>query len=76
MRHDVTVFVRIWKDDVATEREAEFVQAYGADGDWARLFALSDGYLGNLAFHTGRENSSLPQRRPVREPRRMARVLG
>jgi len=50
MRHDVTVFVRIWQYDVATEREAEFVRAYGADGDWARLFALSDGYLGTELF--------------------------
>ena len=50
MRHHVTVFVRIWQYEVTAGREAEFEQVYGADGDWARLFALSDGYVGTELF--------------------------
>jgi heme-degrading monooxygenase HmoA len=40
------MFVRIWLYSVDEPNRARFEAAYGADGDWARLFALGDGYLG------------------------------
>ena len=40
----------MWQYEVAKGRETEFEQVYGADGDWARLFARSSGYLGTDLF--------------------------
>ena len=39
-------YLRIWRYLAAPGREAEFEQAYGPRGDWARLFARGEGYLG------------------------------
>ncbi len=39
-------YVRIWRYQVAPERELEFVKAYGPEGDWAGLFRRGEGYLG------------------------------
>lgn len=44
-------YVRIWRYRVPPGREQAFVQAYGADGDWARLFRQGDGYLGTELLH-------------------------
>lgn len=44
------VFVRIWQYDVAEGREGDFKRIYAADGDWATLFAVSDGYLGTELY--------------------------
>lgn len=41
---------RVWQYDVRPGAEAEFEEAYGADGSWAQLFAASDGYLGTELF--------------------------
>jgi heme-degrading monooxygenase HmoA len=38
--------VRVWRYRVAEPQRAEFERRYGADGDWAQLFRLADGYLG------------------------------
>ncbi|WP_136709551.1 antibiotic biosynthesis monooxygenase [Agromyces sp. H66] len=35
----------VWTYDVASARREAFERAYGADGDWARLFARGDGFL-------------------------------
>jgi heme-degrading monooxygenase HmoA len=40
------MLVRVWRYHVAEPQRAEFERRYGADGDWARLFRLADGYLG------------------------------
>lgn len=40
------MFVRVWIYSVEAPKRARFEEAYGADGDWARLFALGDSYLG------------------------------
>lgn len=40
------MIVRVWRYRVAGPQRAEFERRYGADGDWARLFRLADGYLG------------------------------
>lgn len=44
------MFVRIWQYDVAEGRERDFERIYAADGDWAALFAASDGYLGTELY--------------------------
>jgi quinol monooxygenase YgiN len=36
----------MWEFVVRPERVREFVAAYEADGDWARLFRRAQGYLG------------------------------
>lgn len=41
-------FLRLWRYRPAPGRETEFVSAYGADGNWARLFRRADGYLGTV----------------------------
>jgi hypothetical protein len=50
VRKHVIVFLRVWQYDVADGRVADFERIYAADGDWARLFAASDGYLGTELF--------------------------
>ena len=36
----------VWEYQVRAGREAELERTYGPDGDWARLFARGEGYLG------------------------------
>lgn len=36
----------VWEFRVRAGREREFEERYSASGDWARLFARSDGYRG------------------------------
>lgn len=43
-RQTEAVFVRVWEYEVRPERRDAFVQAYGPDGDWARLFARHPGW--------------------------------
>jgi len=38
--------VLVWQFQVRPEHVAAFEAAYGPSGDWARLFARADGYLG------------------------------
>lgn len=35
----------IWTYEVEPDQREAFEQAYGADGDWARLFRRGDGFL-------------------------------
>jgi heme-degrading monooxygenase HmoA len=51
---DGTVFAIVWEYHVRPGREAEFERAYGPAGDWARLFARGNGYLGTELFHDDR----------------------
>lgn len=39
-------WVVVWEFETRPEKVAEFERTYGPDGDWARLFRKSDGYLG------------------------------
>lgn len=41
-----SAFAIIWRYSVPSDRVAEFVDAYGPDGDWVRLFAAATGYTG------------------------------
>jgi len=36
----------IWEYSVREEHIREFISAYDSDGDWVKLFRLSEGYLG------------------------------
>jgi heme-degrading monooxygenase HmoA len=40
------MYVILWRFRPAVGREGEFERAYGPSGQWARLFAREDGYLG------------------------------
>jgi hypothetical protein len=44
------VWIRVWEYDVVPSARAEFEQAYGPDGAWARLFASSGGFRGTELF--------------------------
>ena len=37
----------VWQYQVKPEHGQEFERVYGADGDWARLFQRTEGYLGS-----------------------------
>ena len=37
--------LRLWKFEVPREMEERFLAAYRSDGDWARLFARSPGFV-------------------------------
>jgi hypothetical protein len=41
-----TAFIVVWEYQVKPEFVVEFVSAYGADGDWARLFRRSPEFVG------------------------------
>jgi heme-degrading monooxygenase HmoA len=47
------MIVSIWRYRTAEGCEREFERIYGADGDWAKLFARSLGYLGSELLRTG-----------------------
>jgi heme-degrading monooxygenase HmoA len=40
-----------WEYQVEDHRRSEFEEAYGAGGDWARLFRNASGYLGSRLLH-------------------------
>ncbi|MGY1729885.1 antibiotic biosynthesis monooxygenase family protein [Geodermatophilus sp. SYSU D01045] len=44
------MFVRIWEYEVPPAAVERFVAAYGADGDWARLFRRAGGHAGTELF--------------------------
>lgn len=41
------MFVRVFQYTAAADKAAEFEHAYGAEGEWVRLFAAAEGYLGS-----------------------------
>jgi heme-degrading monooxygenase HmoA len=48
--------VRVWEYEVTAEHVDAFTAAYGATGDWARLFQRGRGYLGTELYrHTDDE---------------------
>ena len=38
-------YVIVWEFRVRPEKEKDFVEEYGSDGSWARLFRRSQGYI-------------------------------
>lgn len=45
--------LRLWKFEVPPEAEARFVAAYKSDGDWARLFATTPGFVRTELWRDG-----------------------
>lgn len=43
-------FAAVWRYQVRTGRESEFVDLYNGDGAWAQLFRSSPGYIGTELF--------------------------
>jgi hypothetical protein len=41
-----STYIVVWEYQVKPESEADFVLAYGPDGEWARLFRRSQEFLG------------------------------
>jgi hypothetical protein len=41
-----STYIVVWEYQVKTECQAEFMTAYGPDGDWARLFRRSPEFVG------------------------------
>ena|SRR5687767_8592492 len=41
------MFVRVFEYTATPGRAEEFEDAYGARGDWVRLFSTADGYIGS-----------------------------
>ena len=39
------VFVVVWEFDIRAGAEEAFLQAYGVDGEWARLFRRGTGFV-------------------------------
>jgi len=39
-------YVRVWRFRPLPNRVAAFEEAYGSEGDWARLFRTAEGFLG------------------------------
>jgi heme-degrading monooxygenase HmoA len=46
------MYVIVWKYEALADREVDFRAAYGPDGDWARLFARHDGFVGTELMTT------------------------
>jgi heme-degrading monooxygenase HmoA len=40
------MYVILWEFAVRPDKIRDFVAAYKADGEWARLFSLAEGYVG------------------------------
>lgn len=47
---DEEVFVRVWEYRARPECVDAFERAYGAEGDWAQLFAREPGFIGTALF--------------------------
>lgn len=48
-------YVRVWRFRPLSNRVAAFEEAYGPEGDWARLFRSADGFLGTTLLKGGGE---------------------
>ncbi|MDP9422132.1 MAG: antibiotic biosynthesis monooxygenase [Pseudomonadota bacterium] len=45
--------LRLWKFEVPPETEERFLVAYRSDGDWAKLFATSPGFIRTELWRDG-----------------------
>lgn len=45
--------LRLWKFEVPPEQEERFVNAYKADGEWAKLFGQAPGFLRTELWRDG-----------------------
>ena len=64
-----STYIVVWEFQVKKECQAEFVAAYGPDGDWARLFRRSPEFLGvELLGSVGTQQSTLKQAFEIPHP--------
>jgi len=49
------MYVIIWEFHINSESVPEFEEAYGPEGDWARLFTRAQEYLGTLLLRDVKE---------------------
>ena len=54
-RLEESVFVRIWRFHVRSDKIGEFLAAYGPDGAWARLFRPARGFRGTELLQSADE---------------------
>ena len=45
--------VRLWRFEIPPQTEVQFVAAYGAEGDWAALFAADPGFIRTELWRDG-----------------------
>jgi hypothetical protein len=48
----------MWKFQVDARMEKSFKKVYGPDGDWARLFAQDESYVGTELIHASKNGAS------------------
>lgn len=51
-RKGADMMVRVWEYEVVAGCAAEFEAVYGADGDWAQLFATESGFRGTTLYQS------------------------
>jgi hypothetical protein len=51
-RKGADMMIRVWEYEVAAGSVAEFEAAYGANGDWAQLFATESGFRGTALYRS------------------------
>ena len=49
------MYTIVWRYRVRPDRAGEFERVYGARGDWARLFAQGEGYVGTELYREAGE---------------------
>jgi heme-degrading monooxygenase HmoA len=47
----------IWEFAVREEHLEDCIRAYGANGDWAKLFRLAEGYLGTQLLRSSQNSN-------------------
>ena len=52
------MYTIVWRYRVRADRAAAFERVYGAQGDWAQLFARSGGYVGTQLYRGAGEANS------------------
>ena len=50
----------IWEFAVREEHLEDFIRAYDANGDWAKLFRLAEGYLGTQLLRSSQNPNVFP----------------
>jgi len=49
------MYTIVWRYRVRADKAGEFERVYGARGDWARLFAQGEGYVGTELYREAGE---------------------
>ncbi len=57
MNTAIAPYARIWAFEVAPQKQAEFLDAYGPAGAWSKLFGKAGGYIGTLLLNDQRSPS-------------------